>query len=326
MRRRDFITLLGAAMAITPLFAARGQQKGMPVIGFIGGFNPGMAGQIALQDVAFRQGLSETGYVDGQNVVIEYHGSEGHLDELPALAADLVARKVDVIVTQGGDPASLAAKSATATIPIVFHTTSDPVAIGLITSLARPGGNLTGVSQMQDELMPKLLGLLLELVPQANRIGLLVNPDEPYTDRVIRDMQEAVHAKRVNLGVLKARTEGEIDAAFATLVQMQADGLVLNSIGWRAQIAALALRHAVPTVAPYRDFSHVGGLISYGVSLTGIYHLKGIYTGKILKGAKPALPVQQPTTFELVINLKTAKALGIAVPPSLLARADEVLE
>jgi len=297
------------------------------VIGFVGGFNPGMTAQIALQDVAFRHGLSETGYVDGQNVVIEYRGAGGHLDQLPALAADLVARKVDVIVTQGGDPASLAAKSATATIPIVFHTTSDPVAIGLITSLARPGGNLTGVSQMQDELMPKLLGLLLELVPQAKGIGLLVNPDEPYTERIIRDMQEAVHAKRVDLRVLKARTEREIDAAFATLVQMQADGLVLNSIGWRAQIAALALRHAVPAIAPYRDFSGVGGLISYGVSLTGIYHLKGIYTGKILKGAKPAdLPVQQPTEFELVINMKTATALGLAVPQALLARADEVFE
>jgi len=327
MRRRDFITLLGAAMAIAPPFPARGQQKAMPVIGFIGGFNPGMTAQIALQDVAFRQGLSETGYVDGQNVVIEYRGAGGHLDQLPALAADLVARKVDVIVTQGGDPATLAAKSATATIPIVFHTTSDPVAIGLITSLARPGGNLTGVSQMQDELMPKLLELLLELVPQAKGIGLLVNPDEPYTERIIRDMQEAVHAKRVDLRVLKARTEREIDAAFATLVQMQADGLVLNSIGWRAQIAALALRHAVPAIAPYRDFSGVGGLISYGVSLTGIYHLKGIYTGKILKGAKPAdLPVQQPTKFELVINMKTATALGLAVPQALLARADEVIE
>ena len=175
--------------------------------------------------------------------------------------------------------------------------------------------------------MPKLLGLLLELVPQAKGIGLLVNPDEPYTERIIRDMQEAVHAKRVDLRVLKARTEREIDAAFATLVQMQADGLVLNSIGWRAQIAALALRHAVPAIAPYRDFSGVGGLISYGVSLTGIYHLKGIYTGKILKGAKPAdLPVQQPTDFELVINMKTATALGLAVPQSILQRADEVIE
>jgi putative tryptophan/tyrosine transport system substrate-binding protein len=243
MRRRDLITLLGGVALAWPL-AARGQQKAMPVIGFLGGFNPGMTAQIALQDVAFRQGLRETGYVDGQNVVIEYRGGEGHLDRLPALAADLVARKVDVIVTQGGDPASLAAKNATTTIPIVFHTSSDPVAIGLVTSLARPGGNLTGVSQMYAEMMPKLLELLLELVPQAKVIALLVHPDDPSTERIIGDMQEAVHAKRLDLHVLKARTESEIDAAFATLVQVRADGLVLGPFGWRRQIAAW--HHAMP--------------------------------------------------------------------------------
>ena len=254
-------------------------------------------------------------------------GREGHFDRLPALAADLVARKVDVIVTQGGDASSLAAKNATSTIPIVFHTSTDPVATGLVASLARPGGNLTGVSMMRAELMPKLLELLLELVPQARVIALLVNPDDPYTERIIGHMQEAARAKRVDLRVLKARTESEIDGAFATLVELQADGLVLGPIGFRPQIAALASRHAVPAIALPRDFPDAGGLLSYGPSNTAVYHLKGIYTGKILKGAKPAdLPVQQPTTFELVVNLKTAKALGLTVPPSILARADEVIE
>ena len=299
----------------------------MPVIGFLGGFAPAMNALIELEQAAFRQGLSETGYVEGQNVAIEYRRAEGHFDRLPALAADLVARKVDVIVTQGGDASSLAAKNATSTIPIVFHTVNDPVATGLVASLARPGGNLTGVSMMQAELMPKLLELLLELVPQARVIALLVNPDDPSTERIIGHMQEAARAKRVDLRVLKARTESEIDGAFATLVELQADGLVLGAIGFRPQIAALASRHAVPAIALQRDFADAGGLLSYGPSNTAAYHLKGIYTGKILKGAKPAdLPVQQPTTFELVVNLKTAKALGLTVPPSILARADEVIE
>jgi putative tryptophan/tyrosine transport system substrate-binding protein len=261
-------------------------------------------------------------------VAIEYHRAEGYLDRLPALAADLVDRKVDVIVTQGGDPSSLAAKNATSTIPIVFHSSSDPVAIGLVGSLARrPGGNLTGVSIMQVELMPKRLELLLELVSQARVIALLVHPDDPYTERIIGQMQEAARAKRVDLRVLKARTESEIDGAFATLVELQADGLVLGYVGFRPQIAALALSHSVPAIAPQRDFSISGGLLSYGPSLTAAYRLKGIYTGRILKGEKPSdLPVQQPTTFELVVNLKTANALGLTVPPSILDLADEVIE
>jgi putative ABC transport system substrate-binding protein len=299
----------------------------MPVIGFLGPFPPAMNAQIELEQAAFRQGLAETGYVEGQNVVIEYRRGEGHIDRLPALAADLVARKVDVIVTQGGDASSLAAKNATSTIPILFHSVNDPVAVGLVASLARPGGNLTGVSLMQAELMPKLLELLLELVPRARVIALLVRPDEPSTERIIGQMQEAGRAKRVDLRILQARTESEIDAAFTTLVELRADGLVLGPVGFRPQIAALALRHAVPAIALQRDFSDVGGLLSYGPSLTAAYHLKGIYTGKILKGEKPAdLPVQQPTTFELVINLKTAEALGLKVSPSILARADEVIE
>jgi putative ABC transport system substrate-binding protein len=280
-----------------------------------------------LEQAAFRRGLSETGFVEGQNVTIEYRRGEGHLDRLPALAADLVNRRVDVIVTQGGDSPTSAAQQATSTIPILFHTVNDPVATGFVASLARPGGNLTGVSLMQAELMPKRVELLLELVPQARVIALLVNPDELSAERVIGHVQEAARAKRVDLHILKPRTESEIDGAFATLVELQADGLVLGPIGFRPQIAALALRHAVPAIAPQRDFPSSGGLLSYGPSLTAAYHLKGIYTGRILKGEKPAdLPVQQPTTFELVVNLNTAKALGLTVPPSILARADEVIE
>ena len=260
--------------------------------------------------------------------MIEYRRAEGHYDRLPALAADLAARKVDVIVTQGGDSATSAAQHATSTIPILFHTNNDPVAAGFVASLARPGGNLTGVSLMFSELMPKRLELLLEVVPQSSVIALLVNSEELSTERVIGQVQEAARAKRVNLRVLKARnTESETAAAFATLVQLQADGLVLGPTGFRPQIAALALRHSVPAIAPQRDFVISGGLLSYGPSITAAYYLKGIYAGRILKGEKAAdLPVQQPTTFELVVNLKTAETLGLKVPPSILARATEVIE
>jgi putative ABC transport system substrate-binding protein len=326
VRRRKFIALFGGAASLRPL-PVRAQQKPMPVIGFLGGFAPSMNAQIELEQAAFRQGLSETGFVEGQNVVIEYRRGEGHLDRLPALAAELVARKVDVIVTQGSDSSSLAAKNATSTIPILFHTNNDPVATGFVASLARPGGNLTGVSLMFAELMPKRLELLLEVVPQARVIALLVNPDELSTERVIGHVQEGARAKRVDLHILKARTESEIDDAFTTLVQLRVDGLVLGPTGFRPQIAALALRHSVPAIAPGRDFPISGGLLSYGPSVTAAYHLKGIYTGRILNGEKPAdLPVQQPTTFELVVNLKTAKALSLTVPPLILARADEVIE
>jgi len=323
MRRRDFMTVLAGAAAY-PLSAAS-QQKAMPVIGFLGSFRGSL---IELSLAAFRRGLAETGYVEGQNVVIEYRESEGHNERLPALAAELVARKVDVIVTEGGDASSLAAKNATSTIPVVFHSSSNPVAIGLVASFARPGGNLTGVSLMSAELIPKLLEQLLELVPRARVIALWVDPDEPWTERVIGQMQEAARAKRVDLRVLKSHTESETDAAFATLVQAQPDGLVLGPVGAiRRQIAALALRHAVPAIDWQRAFADAGGLISYGPSLTAVYHLKGIYTGKILKGAKPAeLPVQQPTTFNLFINIRTARALGLDLPQSVLQRADEVIE
>jgi ABC-type uncharacterized transport system substrate-binding protein len=324
MRRRELL-ILGAGAAVAWPLATRAQQKPMPVIGFLGSSLPNQDNAPFV--AAFHQGLSETGYVEGQNVAIEYRWAERHIDRLPTLAADLVARKVDVIVTEGGDATSLAAKSATATIPIVFHSSSDPVAIGLVASFARPGGNLTGVSLLSTELMPKLLELLLELVPQARVIALLVQPYEPSAERIVGEMQEAVRAKGVDLRVLNARTESETDAAFATFVGAPADGVILGAVVFRPHIAALALRHAVPAIALWRDFPEAGGLISYGWSLPDVYHLKGIYAGKILKGAKPAdLPVEQPTKFRLVINLKTAKALGLTVPQSLLARADEVIE
>jgi putative tryptophan/tyrosine transport system substrate-binding protein len=277
----------------------------------------------------FRQGLSETGYVEEQNLAIEYRWAEGHYDRLPAFAADLVGRKVDVIAAST-TPSALAAKDATSTIPIVFSV-ADPIESGLVASLARPGANLTGISLLTAELMPKRLELLSELVPHARVIVLLVNPSNATAERMIRDVQEAARAKGVQLSILKASTESEIDAAFATLAQQQAGALVVSPdpffLSRREQLVALATRHAVPAIFEWREFEAAGGLISYGTSLTGMFRQFGIYTGKILKGAKPAdLPVQQPTTFELVVNLKTAKALGIAVPPSILARADEVIE
>jgi putative ABC transport system substrate-binding protein len=324
MHRRRLIALLGGAIAL-PCVAAE-QQKAMPVIGFLGSDSPGPAASYL---AAFHQGLSETGYVEGQNVAIEYRWAEGHYDRPPALAADLVGQRVDVIVTSGTPPA-LAAKTATSTIPIVFNV-GDPVEIGLVASLARPDSNLTGVSLMSTELMPKRLELVSELVPQAAVIALLVNPDNPIAERIIRDVQEAARVKGVQLQVLKAGTEGEINATFPTLVELQAGALVISADPFfgtrREQLVALAAHHAVPTIYFRRQFAELGGLISYASSLTASFRLVGVYVGKILKGAKPAdLPVQQPTTFELVVNLKTAKALGVTVPPSILARANEVIE
>jgi putative ABC transport system substrate-binding protein len=327
VRRRELITLLGGVAIAWPI-AARAQQKAMPVIGFLSSLS---AGPNAPYVAAFRQGLSETGYVDGQNLAIEYRWAEGHYDQLPALVAELVGRKVDLIATSAGPPAALAAKSATSTIPIVFVSVDDPVAAGIVPSLARPGGNVTGFSSLTVELMPKRLELLSELVPQAGVIALLVNPKNRGGESQTREAQEAARAKGVQLAILKAGTESEIDAAFATLVQLQAGGLILVSDAFfnsrREQLVALASRHAVPAIYVTREYPAAGGLISYGTSSTSVFRQLGIYAGKILKGAKPAdLPVQQPTIFELVVNLKTATALGITVPQSLLARADEVIE
>jgi putative ABC transport system substrate-binding protein len=325
MRRRDFTIVLGGAMAAWPL-AARAQQKAMPVIGVLSPTSPNPFGPFM---GAFRQGLSESGYVEGQNLTIDPRWGEGHYDRLPALAADLVGRKVDLIMANS-PPAALAAKSATSTIPIVFRGGNDPVGDGLVASLARPGGNLTGVSLAED-VTAKRLELLSELVPRARVVALLVNPNNGTAERVIRDVLEAARTKGLQLHVLKARGESEIDTAFASLVQLHADALVVGADPFlssrREQFVALASRRAVPSIYAWREFADSGGLISYGPSLTTAFRLVGAYAGKVLKGAKPAdLPVQQATTFELVINLKTAKALGLTVPQSMLTRADEVIE
>jgi len=293
MNRRELMLLLGGAM--TAGRALRAQQKAMPVIGFLGVASPGRNPALV---AAFHQGLSETGYVEGQNVAIEYRWAESHYDRLPALAADLVGRKVDLIVAFGGIPAALAAKSATSTIPIVFSV-GDPVDLGLVAGLARPSGNLTGVSTMAPELSPKRLELLSELVPRVGVIALLVNPNNSNTERIIGDMQNAARAKAVQLHILKAGTESEIDAAFATLVQQQAGALVVGGDpffqGRREQFVALASRHGVPAIYYSREFAAAGGLISYGTSFTAVNRQVGVYAGKFLKGAKPAdLPVQQP--------------------------------
>jgi len=329
MRRREFSTLLcGAATASTvwplPLGA---QQKATPVIGWLGISTPGPS---APSLAAFRHGLNEIGYVEGQNVAIEYRWAEGRYNRLPALAADLVDRRVDVLVASSGDPAAYAAKNATSTIPIVF-TSGDAVGYGFVASLARPGGNLTGLSFLNPELNPKRFELLSELVPQAKVIALLVNANSSSPEHMFRAVQEAARPKGVQLDILKAGTESEIDAAFASLVQRQAGALVVSSdpffYGRREQLVALAAHHTVPTIYEWRQFVVEGGLTSYGASITAVNRQVGIYAGKILKGAKPGeLPVLQPTTFELVINLKTAKALGLTIPASILSRADEVIE
>jgi putative ABC transport system substrate-binding protein len=320
--------MTGLASATAYPLLAGAQQKAIPVIGFLN-----VTSLVPLEPfvAAFRQGLSDTGYVEGQNVTIEYRWAEGHFDRLPALAAEVVARKVDVIASTGALAPALAVKNATSTIPIVFLIGSDPVAAGLVASLARPAGNLTGFTLLGGELRAKRLELLSELVPRACVIALLVSANDPTAERTERDMQDAARTKGVQLQILKVGTPREIDAAFTSLLELQAGALLVAGDPFfdtqREQLVTLAARHAVAAIYSEREFAAAGGLISYGTSRTAAYRQVGQYAGKILSGTKPAdLPVQQPTTFELVVNLKTAKALGLTVPPSILARADEVIE
>jgi putative tryptophan/tyrosine transport system substrate-binding protein len=305
----------------------RAQHKPMPMIGYLNGSTP-EANAVLL--AAFRQGLSETGWVEGQNLTIEYRWAGFHYDRLPGLAADLVGRGVDVIAACGGADEAFAAKDATSAVPIVFMTGADPVDTGLVASLARPGGNLTGVTNLNQLLWQKRVELIAELVPQTKAIGLLLNPNRAQVGRVIDSAQQAADAKGLRLEILKAATEAEIGAAFATAVQRHIGAVVVRDPLFDSrsgQVAALALRHAVPTIYIWRKYVADGGLISYGTMFTVAYHLVGSYVGRILNGTRAAdLPVQQSTNFELVVKLKTAKELGLAVPPPILARADEVIE
>jgi putative ABC transport system substrate-binding protein len=330
MKRRQFITLIGGAAVAFP-FAARAQQPAMPVVGFLNAASPDMFTHVVS---AFRFGLSETGYVEGRDVAIEYRWAENQYDRLPALADDLVRRRVNVIATGSATLALLAAKAATMTIPIVFLTGADPVKERFVASLNRPGGNLTGVTTLNVEIAPKRFEVLRELLPTTTIMAVLVNPInyQALVETQLREAQAAAHILGLQtIHVLQASTERDLDSAFSTLIQRRVGGLVISAdtffSGKSAELAALASRHAVPTISPYREFVAAGGLMSYGGSLTELYRLVGLYTGRILKGEQPAdLPVQQVTKVELVINLKSAKALGLDVPPTLLARADEVIE
>jgi putative tryptophan/tyrosine transport system substrate-binding protein len=323
--RRDFIVLGGAAAWS---FAAYAQQPAIPVIGFLNSASPGPFAQFV---VAFRNGLNEIGFVEGQNVMIEYRWADGHFDRLPGLVSDLVHRNVAVIAATGGPPSALAAKAATATTPIVFVIASDPVKLGLVDSYNHPGGNVTGTSMLASQLEPKKLQLLRGLVPRATVIGLLANPANPNFQTVTTALQTTARALGLQVLIAKAATEGEFGDAFASLVQQGADALVVAAdpffTAQREALVALAARHAIPTIYEWREFATAGGLLSYGTKLSDSYHQAGVYTGRILRGQKPAdLPVLQATKFEFVINMKTAKALGIDVPPMLRNIADEVIE
>jgi putative ABC transport system substrate-binding protein len=327
MRRRVFISLVGGAVAVWPL-AARAQQPGLPVIGFLNSRSPDDSAHLV---AAFRQGLRETGHFEGANLAIEYRWAEGRYDRLPALAADLVRRQVRVLVASGGDPTALVAKEATATIPIVIDVGADPVALGLVASLNRPGGNITGVSILNAELALKLLELLHDLIPKAARIAYFANPNNPNYPTSSQRLQDVALKMGKEVHILSVQRESDLGPAFAALAHLQADALLVQGdpfINSRAeQLVTAAARLSVPAVYPFREYVVAGGLISYGTSLIDAYRQVGVYTGLIVKGAKPAdLPIQQLVKFQMVINLKTAKSLGLDVPPTLLARADEVIE
>jgi putative ABC transport system substrate-binding protein len=328
MTRREFIALLGGAAVAGPL-AARAQQAEMPIVGLVNG---GSFEASARSIAAFRKGLNETGYVEGQNVIVEYYCQEGQYNRLPSLIADLVRRRVAVIATPGSSPAALATKAATRTIPIVFGVAEDPVKLGLVGSLARPGGNATGINLFSGEVVAKRMGVLHDLAPKAVRIAVMVNPaNAPTAETTLRETPKAARALGLQIQVLNARTSGEIEAAFATLVRDRADALFVAPDGFftsrRVQFATLAARHGIPGAYSSRGFPEVGGLMSYGADNLEYFRQGGAYTGQILKGAKPAeLPVVQSTKFELVINLQTARALGLEVPNSIQLLADEVIE
>jgi len=327
MRRRDLIMLFGSAAAAWPL-AVRAQQPAMPVIGFL---NSASAGPYRQLVDAFRRGLNETGFVEGRNVMIDYRWAEGRYDRLPGFAADLVRRNVAVIVATGGPPAALAAKAAATTTPIVFITASDPVKLGLVASLNRPGGNATGAGLFAVAVEPKKLELLHAVVPQAAVIGVLANPGNPNAETITTDLQAAARTLGLQLQVVSASSENDFGAAFATLLEQRAGALVVAADPFfnarRSQLVALAARHAIPAIYEWREFAAAGGLMSYGTVISDAYRQVGVYAGLVLKGEKPAnLPVMQPTKFEFVINLGTAKALGLEIPDKLLALADEVIE
>ena len=327
MRRREFITLIGGAVAAWPL-AARAQQPTVPVIGFLSGTSSkGYTPYLA----AFREGLREGGFVEGQNVTIEYRWADDHYERLPELAADLVTRRVALIAAAGGSPAALAAKSATTTIPIVFQIGVDPVKAGLVSSLNQPGGNITGFANLALEVGPKRLELLHRLVPNATNIAVLVNPARSNVEAETKDMQSAANKLGLQLNVLYASTERDFDKVFATSVQLRAGGVVISGDPFfntrSEELAAMAIHYMVPAIYQFHEFAAAGGLVSYGSSIKNTHREAGIYTARILKGEKPAdLPVQEPSKVELIINLKTAKALGLEIPPSILTSADEVIE
>jgi putative tryptophan/tyrosine transport system substrate-binding protein len=327
VKRREFITLLGGVAAAWPL-SARAQQATMPIIGYLSARSPDDTTHLV---EAFRRGLNETGFIDGQNVTVEYRWALGEYGRLPAIAAEFARRPVAVIVATGGEPAALAAKTASSTVPIVFSIGGDPIKQGLAASFKRPGGNSTGITLLTNQLEPKRLGLLRQLVPQATTIGFLLNPSYPPSEGQLKDAEEAARAMKQQIHILRADTDDDIDAAFETVTRRSVPALAVAAAPFfdtrRAKLVALAARHVVPTMYHFREFAEAGGLVSYGIDPADVYRQVGIYTGRVLKGDKPAeLPVMQATKFEFVINLKTARKLGLDVPLGLSAGADELIE